>query len=307
MNQTDMTKADFYLFDLKTKFLKIDPSKYYIAYSGGKDSGMLFWFLREWLKVNDAEMYERYKQIPAVAVNTYLEWPEISRRMLDNADVVLTPKMKPHEVIAKVGTPCFNKSQDETIRRYQNGNRSTATMNLVNRSHGADRSIFSLNDTARNMLFADMLPKISPYCCMHLKKMPFKEWEKKNGNKKPIMGIMGSESIRRKAKYTSCFTKSGKFTPLWDCTEEVMNEIYAQYSIPLPSIYQHINQTGCAGCPYGIGLHHTEIELALMSEPKRRYVEKLFGDAYRIRGVGIKRNGQTTIDTPFSVYDEVAR
>jgi len=89
--------------------------------------------------------------------------------------------------------------------------------------------------------------------------------------------MMPSESMMRKQLLKSCFTDNGKFTPLWDCTEDLMNKIYNQYNIELPSIYQYVNQTGCAGCPYGIGLHHTEIELQLMTPNKRRYVEKLFG------------------------------
>ena len=94
---------------------------------------------------------------------------------------------------------------------------------------------------------------------------------------------MASESQMRKSAYTSCFTKDMKFTPIYDMTEDLMNEIYKQYNIELPQIYQYINQTGCAGCPYGIGLHHTEIELQLMTPAKRKYVISLFKEAYKIR------------------------
>lgn len=37
-----MTDAQFYLFDLKTKFAKINPDEYYLSYSGGKDSHLLY-------------------------------------------------------------------------------------------------------------------------------------------------------------------------------------------------------------------------------------------------------------------------
>ena len=33
-----MNDVDFYLYDLKTKFDKINPEEYYLSYSGGKDS-----------------------------------------------------------------------------------------------------------------------------------------------------------------------------------------------------------------------------------------------------------------------------
>lgn len=42
-----MTDVEFYLYDLKTKFSKIDPEKYYLSYSGGKDSHLLYWFIKE--------------------------------------------------------------------------------------------------------------------------------------------------------------------------------------------------------------------------------------------------------------------
>lgn len=275
-----MTEVDFYIEDLKSKFAKIDPKKYYLAYSGGKDSHFLYWFIKEILHDTD---------IKIVSVNTYMEFPEILARMKKYADVVLTPKMKPHEVIEKYGTPCFSKFQDDMISRYQRGNRSDALMErftgktFVGRDGEVHNSSFSLNQTAKNRLLENTLPKISPKCCEYLKKKPSREYEQM-ADRKSILGVMADESRMRKLRYKSCFTKSGKFTPLWDCTEKLMNEIYSRYNIELPSIYQYVNQTGCAGCPYGLRVHDTEIELQLMSQNKRRYVISLFGEAYRIRG-----------------------
>ena len=301
-----MTKADFYLHDLVSKFKKIDPKKYYLAYSGGKDSGMLFWFLRTWLKTNYPEMYEEYKVIPAVSVNTRLEWPEIVERMQLNADVILVPKLFPYQVIEKVGTPCFSKNADDIIGRYQRGSRSESVMMYVDGTRNGGETMFCLNNQAKEMLVANQLPRISNLCCNELKKKPVHEFEK-SGSLHSIMGIMASESMMRKSRYKSCFTKDLKFTPLWDCTEETMNEIYEQYQIPLPKIYKYMNQTGCAGCPYGIGLGHTAIELQLMTPAKRRYVERCFGKAYSIRlsyykSIPINQPIETLVQT--SIYDE---
>ena len=44
-----MDIVDFYLYDLKTKFNKINSSDYYLSYSGGKDSHLLLWFIKEYL------------------------------------------------------------------------------------------------------------------------------------------------------------------------------------------------------------------------------------------------------------------
>jgi len=87
-----MDAAEFYLEDLKSKFAKIDPEKYYLSYSGGRDSHFLYWFIKDILHEDRIEI---------VAINTRMEFPEISNRMIKNADVILIPKMKPHEVIQK--------------------------------------------------------------------------------------------------------------------------------------------------------------------------------------------------------------
>lgn len=41
-----MNTIDFYLYDLSTKFQKINPDEYYLSYSGGKDSHFLYWFIK---------------------------------------------------------------------------------------------------------------------------------------------------------------------------------------------------------------------------------------------------------------------
>lgn len=74
-----MNEVEFYLEDLKSKFAKINPEEYYLAYSGGLDSHFLLWFIREYLHET---------RIPAVFSNTGMELPEIRDRALANADIV---------------------------------------------------------------------------------------------------------------------------------------------------------------------------------------------------------------------------
>lgn len=270
-----MDEIQFYLEDLRSKFSKIDFTKYYLSYSGGKDSHFLYWFIKEYLKDDIIEI---------VSVNTYMEFPEISNRMIKYADTILIPKLKPHEVLQTYGMPCFGKNHDEMIESYQKGNRSDATMMYINGTRNGSHTMYKLSAKARELLLNDRLPNISSKCCTYLKKKPLLEYEKRT-NKKAIIGVMQSESLLRKAKYNSCFTKNGKFTPLFDAKQSLIDQIYERYNIDLPKIYQYLNQTGCAGCPYGIGLKHTRLELEQMTPAKRRYVLKLFSKAYEIRGV----------------------
>jgi len=276
-------QTEFYLEDLKSKFSKINPKEYYLAYSGGKDSELLRWFIKEYLHDTDIEI---------VSVNTYMEFPDIIENQLKNADVILTPKMKPHEVMEKYGTPCFSKTQDEFINRFQNGSRSPALMERIygftfigkdNKEHSTS---FRLNNTAREMLLKDELPKTSNKCCYYLKKKPMKDYEK-TSKRKPILGVMGDESKQRKSQYKSCFTKDMKFTPIWDLTEELEDEIIKKYNIQMPKIYEQIHQTGCIGCPYGIYKGDTMKELQIISPARKKYTMKLFGESYKIRGLNL--------------------
>jgi 3'-phosphoadenosine 5'-phosphosulfate sulfotransferase (PAPS reductase)/FAD synthetase len=285
-----MNEMEFYIEDLKSKFAKIDPKKYILSYSGGKDSEFLRWFIKNILHDTDIEI---------VSVNTYMEFPEIIQNQISHADKILVPKMKPQDIMLKYGTPCFSKSQDDYINRYQNGCRSEPIMARINGDNvfGKDgveyASSFNLNNTAKTLLLSNLLPKVSNKCCLYLKKKPIKEYMKSVG-KFAILGVMGSESKQRKAQYTSCFQKTGNFTPLWDLTEELENKIIEYYHIEIPPIYKYVHQTGCIGCPYGIYKGDTLKELQLVSEARKRYTLKLFGESYKIRGLDL--NYQTTID-----------
>ncbi len=198
-----MDEVDFYLKDLESKFKKIDKSKYYLSYSGGKDSHFLYWFIKKYLHDDEIEI---------VSVNTYMEHQEILKRMLENADRVLLPQMKPFEIKEKYGSPCFSKIQDEYIERYQKGCRTDSLMMhirgymFVGNNDIKYTTLFKLNKTAKELLLSNKLHKVSPKCCKFLKKEPFKQFEKQTG-KKAILGVRGGESNMRKSQYKSCFTK----------------------------------------------------------------------------------------------------
>lgn len=277
-----MTNAEFYLNDLKTKFAKINPSEYYLSYSGGKDSHLLYWFIKEYAP--------EFKNIKVVAVNTYMEHPEIRKRMYDNADLVLLPTMKPFEIKEKYGIPCFSKLQDDFIYRYQKGSRCESVMNRIySRNKDGSKSWFGLSKKARELLLSGKLHRVSNRCCMKLKKEPMHNFEKETGLK-AILGVRGNESRLRKAQYKSCFTKDMKFTPLWDLTTELEKEIYEQFKIPQPYIYIYgLKGLGCMGCPYGSYKGDTEIELSILDEKQHDFVCEYFKESYEVLGIDTSR------------------
>lgn len=284
-----MDEVEFYLVDLKSRFDKIKPNTYYLSYSGGKDSHFLYWFIKEYLKRDD---------IKIVGINTYMEHHEIRDRILKNSDIVLKPKLKPFEIKAKYGSPCFSKIQDDFIDRYQRGCRSKSLMERVQSRQfiGKDgkthTSSFSLNKKARELLLSGKLHRVSPKCCKYLKKEPAREFEKQTGLK-AILGVRGSESAMRRSQYKSCFTKDKKFTPLHDLSDELLDKIYKKYNIEIPEVYNHICRTGCMGCPYGSYKHDTEKELALLNDNQLKFVSEYFKESYAV--LGIKPQRQMTI------------
>lgn len=276
-----MTNAEFYLEDLKTKFRKIKPEDYYLSYSGGKDSHLLYWFIKEYAP--------EFKDIKVISINTYMEHPEIRERMYKYADKVLLPTMKPFEIKEKYGIPCFSKFQDDFIDRYQRGSRCESVMNrLYLRNKDGSKSFFGLSKKARELLLSGKLHKVSPKCCKKLKKEPFNNFEKETGLK-AILGVRGSEGILRKAKYKSCFQKNNKFTPLWDLTDKLEDEIYLQFKIPIPKIYTQIKRTGCMGCPYGNRKGNTQKELNLLNDNQHKFVCEYFKESYEVLGIDINR------------------
>lgn len=290
-----MNRAEFYLEDLKSKFDKIDPKKYYLAYSGGRDSHFLLWFIREYLHED---------RIIPVFSNTGMEIPEIRDRALANAQVILKPVLKHAEIKEKYGIPLNTKASDDWVYRYQsrreqgvsdedmpNWIKYYAMREVDAIEHGRKTGRLSytvVNKKTCEAMRAGTLHKVSNKCCEYLKKRPAHLFHNQTGLK-PINGIMGSESWKRKTTFTSCFSKNGNFHPLWDLSEELRNEIEKEFDIPVPKVYAYVKQTGCAGCPYGQhgkgnGFRNTDLALSLCSEGHRNFILDYFRESYEFKG-----------------------
>lgn len=296
-----MNEVEFYLEDLRSKFDKIDPDKYYLAYSGGRDSHFLLWFIREYLHED---------RIPAVFSNTGMEIPEIRERALANADVVTKPALKHAEIKERYSIPLNSKAQDQWVWEWQKRAEQGISAEdmpmwlkwVVYRdaqyapeSHKGMESWESVNRKTRTALLAGKLHKVSNKCCEFMKKKPAKlyvEKEKEKGNaRRSIIGIMGGESWRRKNMLNQkqgCFNKKGDFYPIHDLTEDLQREIEAYCGIPVPSVYQYVNQTGCAGCPYAqhgkYPWKNTDIVLSLCGESQRNFILNYFRESYDFKG-----------------------
>lgn len=269
--------VDLYLYDLETKFNKINPKEYYLSYSGGKDSHLLYWFIKEYAHIQD---------IKIIGINTYLEHPEIRERIYKYSDKVLLPVMKPFEIKEKYGIPCFSKEQDFYIYYYQKAIREgkKPAKTYIDKINGTYRTGFGISKKAREYVLSEKAHKITHLCCHYLKKEPARRFEKET-RLKPILGVRANESSLRKKQYQSCFTKDKKFTPLYDLTDELLDKIYQKYNIEIPNVYNYVCRTGCMGCPYGSYKHDTEKELVLLNGKQKEFVEEYFKESYEVLGI----------------------
>ena len=155
-------------------------------------------------------------------------------------------------------------------------------------------SKFGLSNKAIAFALNPNSHKVTNLCCKYLKKEPMKLYEKRSG-KKTIMGVRGNEGQARKQAYQTCFTKAGKFTPLYDLEDEMFNAIYEKYQIETPPIYKVISRTGCMGCPYGSWKGNTPLDLELLNDNQFRFVTEYFKESYKVLGIDTK-NRQTKLD-----------
>lgn len=171
----------------------------YLCFSGGKDSTVL--------KHMVDSMYD---DIPAVFVNTGLEYPEIQNfaRKQKNV-VVMRPEMNFRDVILTYGYPVISKEIAKNVRDGRSAiakgrEDARAVKKLTGRLEEKDGGKSKYNcENWRYLLDAPF--KISDYCCNVMKKRPAHMYERETG-RKPMTAIMADESMLRTARWlkTGC-------------------------------------------------------------------------------------------------------
>ena len=231
----------------------------YVSFSGGKDSTVL-------KHIIDG----MYDDIPAVFVNTGLEYPEIQTFVREvkagkydcfNPDVeIVRPEMRFDEVLQKYGYPVISKEVSNTIAGARNsiekGVYSHRLCKLgVNRDEygglhddGKHDYEAALKDSKfmktkwRFLLDADF--KISSRCCDVMKKRPAALYEKSTG-RKPFIATMASESMNRETAWfkngcNAFKAKKPQSTPMAFWTEQDVLHYIKQFNVPYCSVYGNI-------------------------------------------------------------------
>ena len=238
----------------------------YVSFSGGKDSTVLLRLVRE-----------LYPDVPAVFIDTGLEYPEI-RGFVKPIDNVMTirPKMPFSKVIQEHGFPIISKQQSQYLQEC----RETHSDKLRQlRLKGSRLGYFKVSEKYKYLLNAPF--KISDKCCYVMKKEPAKNYEKESGNR-PILGIMADESEMRKREYRERGCNAfditrPKSSPLGFWTEQDILKFLVDFKQPYSKIYGEIikdrgmyfttgeTRTGCMFCMFGVHLEKGENRFQRMS------------------------------------------
>ena len=264
----------------------------YVSFSGGKDSTVL-------KHIVDSI----YDDVPAVFVNTGLEYPEIQKFVRNikagkydcfNPDIeILRPEMRFDEVIKKYGYPVISKevSHDAKYAKKPNTKSGVYCLKKFNGEMITTDGKKSLYNLEKWKFLLDAPFSISENCCNIMKKRPFKKYTKET-ERMPIIGTMAAESRMRYTKWlqygcNAFESKEPKSQPISFWTEQDVLHYIKQFDVPYCSVYGDIvpvdeetilkttgcNRTGCIFCMFGCHLEKEPNRFQRLKETHPRQYE----------------------------------
>lgn len=208
----------------------------YVSFSGGKDSTVL-------KHIVDS----MFDDVPALFVNTGLEYPEIQRFAMSQKNVVtVRPKMRFDEVLVRHGYPVVSKDVAQSVKTGKY-NKDTYRYKKLQGTATDKEGNLSLYNMPKWAFLMDAPFDTSAHCCDVMKKSPIRAYEKET-NRKPFIGTMATESRGRMLSWlqSGCNAFDAKkptSQPLSFWTEQDILQYLKKYNVPYCSVYGEIVPT----------------------------------------------------------------
>lgn len=222
----------------------------YVSFSGGKDSTVLLYLVRE-----------LFPDVPAVYIDTGLEYPEVREFALSTEDVTVLHPVKYDkssrkwvrtnfkEVLFTTGYPIVSKEVAKVIQEAKRGIRQGdgKYQNSIQKLNGTfldNSGNKSKYNCPKWKFLLDAPFEVSNKCCNIMKKNPAHLYEKMTGLHK-FVGTLADESALRLHNwlYHGCNAfnnKSPTSQPLSFWTEEDILEYLLRYNIKYAKVYGKI-------------------------------------------------------------------
>jgi 3'-phosphoadenosine 5'-phosphosulfate sulfotransferase (PAPS reductase)/FAD synthetase len=186
-----------------------------------------------------------YSDVPAVFVNTGLEYPEIQKFAMSQPNVTtVRPEMRFDQVVKEYGYPVVSKTISKKVGTVARNGKDCKTYQFFTGKAKTKSGKPSKFNCKKWAFLCDAPFKVDYFCCEIMKKQPFRSYEEITG-RKPIAAVMACESDTREAVWmkTGCNAFDGKnpiSNPLSFWTEQDILHYIKEYDVPYCSVYGDI-------------------------------------------------------------------
>lgn len=210
---------------IKTVIQKEGIDKFYLSFSGGKDSTVLHRLLDKALPGNT---------IPRVFIDTGIEYKMIRDFVLKLAEndkrfQIIKPSRPIKQTLEEFGYPFKSKQHSHNVAQYQrNGMSKSVRVYLLGENTKKGRSsLYHCPEILKYQFTDEFQIRVSDLCCQKMKKEPVHKWEKENHKTIAITGMRKEEGGNRLQLTCVITDKTGKikkFHPLAVIDDEFENE-----------------------------------------------------------------------------------